>query len=182
MSKKNQIYLFSFIIMSISIVIFSFSSNLYLFQEIDLKNNTHFLNVSDHDDIFGEIHILRPSKSEFLRVGQNFTIKWDSKGSIEFVTIALYKDYQHIETITITTSNNGEYVWFIGNHEDADDYSIGIWDYMDFNNNDFSDSFTISMNLQKKFDNFFIMILIVGLIALTTLFISFTLIKLKKKR
>ncbi|MFX1503795.1 MAG: Ser-Thr-rich GPI-anchored membrane family protein [Promethearchaeota archaeon] len=153
-----------------------------MFQEAKIEDNKSNLKSNDKDDIFGDIYVLRPSTTDILIIGTNFTIKWSYKGSIEFVTIALYKDYKFIDTITITTSNDGEYLWHIDNYEESNDYSIGIWDYNDFNNYDFSDSFLITMHPPTNLENYLLIITIGILIGITILTISLILGKLMKNR
>jgi hypothetical protein len=133
--------------------------------------------LSDHDDIFGEIQIIRPSDSDILIIGQNFSIKWGYKGSIEYVTIALYKNYRFIDSIVITTINDGEYFWEIDVYEESNDYIIGIWDYNDFNNIDFSDFFTITSQIPTQVDSNLICIIIgisigtISIIAITVILV-----------
>jgi hypothetical protein len=157
----------------------SFDTNI-LSNTIQIAN-PNLLKSSDKDDIFGEIDIISPAKSEVLLIGQNFTIKWSYKGSIEFVTIALYRDHTFVNTIIITTPNDGEYLWFIPNYEESFDYSIGIWDYNDFNNNDFSDYFTISTYSPHKSDSDLIIIIIGISVGIIILSIGFIILKLKRR-
>ncbi|MFX1388766.1 MAG: Ser-Thr-rich GPI-anchored membrane family protein [Promethearchaeota archaeon] len=137
---------------------------------------------SDHDDIFGEIYILKPSKSQTLIIGNNFSIKWCYKGSIEYVSIALYNDYKFVDSIVITTVNDGEYDWKIESYEESNDYLIAIWDYNDFNNIDFSDFFTIALQNSREGNNILEFVIIGFIIGIPLLGIAFALITLKLKR
>ena len=110
------------------------------------------IKTMDYDDVFGDIKVTSPRRSDILQTGTKFVIKWDSMGGIEFVTIALYKNSEFVDTIAIVTKNDGEYEWMVGNYEEGF-YSIGIWDYQDFNTNDFSEKFQITNNDQMSINS-----------------------------
>ncbi|MFX1497627.1 MAG: Ser-Thr-rich GPI-anchored membrane family protein [Promethearchaeota archaeon] len=143
------------------------------------KSNNLDLRLNDFDDIFGEIFIIRPSSSDILKIGENFTIKWEYKGSIDLVSIALYNGINFFHMIAIVTINDGEYSWFIANYTESNDYSIGIWDYNDFNNNDFSEFFTIT-SLSNNNLNHLIYLLIGLFLSIPLISVLYYLIKLRK--
>jgi hypothetical protein len=152
----------------------------HIFPESRLNPDNN-LKINDKDDIFGDIVVHRPSTKDSLTIGTNFNIKWSYTGSIEFVTIALYKEYKFVDTIVITTTNDGDYLWNIDNYNESNDYSIGIWDYNDFNNYDFSDLFLITSQPPYNFENYIFIIIIGILIGITILSISIVVVKLLRK-
>ncbi|MFW9826274.1 MAG: hypothetical protein ACFFEY_01495 [Candidatus Thorarchaeota archaeon] len=180
---RNYYRIFSSFLMLISIISASANS----LQQNNPFNEKGTIKLSDHDDIFGEIQIIRPSNSDILIIGQNFSIKWRYKGSIEYVTIALYKNYRFIDSIVITTTNDGEYLWEIDGYEESNDYIIGIWDYNDFNNIDFSDFFTINSQILTQVDCNLVGIIIgtsigiISIIAITMILVIVIRIKLDSR-
>jgi hypothetical protein len=112
--------------------------------KLNRSNHVSQNHFSDFDDIFGDILIQRPDKNDIIVFETNFTIMWSSKGSIEHVTIALYKNERFKELLAFITDNDGEFKWEVGTHQEGLDYSIAIWDYNDFNSQDFSEQFTLS--------------------------------------
>lgn len=138
------------------------------------------LNPSDYDDIFGDLNVENPSNLDIILIGQNYTIKWSYKGSIELVTIALYKNYQFVDIIVITTCNDGKYIWTVDSYEESDDYIIAIWDFNDFNNQDFSDFFTIALRYPNRLGNDLLLIIII-FIGLSISIISYFIIKKSKQ-
>jgi hypothetical protein len=136
--------------------------------------------LCDHDDIFGEIYVLNPTDSDVLIIGQNFTIRWSYKGSIEYVTIALYNDFKFTDSIVITTLNDGEYIWIIKEYEESNNYLIGIWDYNDFNNIDFSDRFTIALQISPNSDDLPIYLMIGSFIGMAILCLTLFFLKLRR--
>lgn len=153
----------------------------YCIEDFQINGKSCNLNLrlSDFDDIFGEISIIKPSNSDILKIGQNFTIKWEYRGSIDLVSIALYKGIKFVQMIAIVTINDGEYSWFIANYTESNDYSIGIWDFNDFNNNDFSEYFTITSYSNNNL-NYLIYLLIGLFLSIPLISILYYIIKLRK--
>ena len=83
-------------------------------------------------------------------------------GGIEYITIALYRRSEFVDSIAIATKNDGSYDWVVGQYEEGKDYSIGIWDYYDFNVCDFSDYFEITSKFIFHLDPIITLFVIVG--------------------
>ncbi len=126
-------------------------------------SNEIILYINDFDDVFGDITVLEPSSSDIIIIGEKYNIKWDSKGGIEQVSIGLFQRSEFVESISLVTINDGSYEWDVGFYNEASDYSIGIWDYNDFNCGDLSDYFMIALNKPFSVDFFVIIALIIGL-------------------
>ncbi len=154
---------------------------IYQIKNVDHSKGLR-VRTMDYDDIFGNIIITSPTSSDTLRTGKIFTIEWNVGGNIEHVTIALYKKSEFVELIVLTTKNDGEFDWLVGDFEDGDDYMIMIWDYNDFNVNDTSDYFQITSKIDIYFaiTLLFMMFFSIGLGMIIIL--MYSRMKFKKKK
>ncbi len=92
-----------------------------------------------------EISVISPSASDNWRGLNEYIIQWSSQGSISEVYIDLYKGANHIEDITIfSTENDGSYNWYLSDYDSGDDYRIKITDADDNNVYGYSDYFSIT--------------------------------------
>jgi hypothetical protein len=57
--------------------------------------------------------IITPSEGENLNSGNKFTIKWNSKNSKEQLTIELVRKFDYVQTISNSTTNDGEFEWIV---------------------------------------------------------------------
>ena len=139
---------------------------LYLSNIISTYSNDFNPYLNDFDDIFGTIEVTKPSSSDIIISGEKFLIKWTSKGGIEQVSIGLYRNSKFIDSIALITLNDGSLEWEVGSYNEASDYSIGIWDYNDYNCGDFSDYFKIALVQPFYIDPLFVIALSVALCAI----------------
>ena len=111
-----------------------------------------------------EITVTSPATSTTWQEGGTYTITWSSVGSINDVTIELYKGSTQIEEITfISTENDGSYSFYVsslGDYEEGDDYRIKITDYDDENVYDFSDYFSLTARSLPSIPGFVVEIFI----------------------
>jgi hypothetical protein len=152
------------------IIALSMNLNLmYLSNIIFTYSNDFKLYLNDNDDIFGIIEIIKPSSSDIIIIGEKFLIKWNSKGGIEQVSVGLYRNSKFIESIALITLNDGSLEWEVGFYDEASDYSIGIWDYNDYNCGDSSDYFNIALEQPLHIDLLLIIALSGALCAIFVL-------------
>ena len=125
--------------------------------QIKIENNQ---NESDQDfsgtfKIYNnKIIVESPNGNEKLYKEKKYAIKWNSKGSINYVKIYLYKSSSHIYTISEDTNNDGIYNWTIPvNLKNNDIYKIKIMDISDEDIYDYSDNY---FNITKLEKNLFI--------------------------
>jgi hypothetical protein len=91
------------------------------------------------------ITVLNPTYSTVVSKNSNYTISWETTGLIPFVQIELYNQDTLVECITLSTENDGEYVWQVSaSYSDGNDYRIVVADVSDpYQIYDYSDYFTI---------------------------------------
>ncbi|KKN38249.1 hypothetical protein LCGC14_0755570, partial [marine sediment metagenome] len=94
------------------------------------------------------ITITSPTSVSTFKSGYNY-IYWASTGSIDYVTIELYKNGYFLETIANSVANDGSYAWYIYDDEyvDGSYYEIKISDYYDSSIYDYSSYFTIETEI-----------------------------------
>lgn len=146
-------------------LILEFFFSIHIINSKDFKTNSKMskIKILDEDDIFGEFTVISPNSLDVLRMGENFTIKWNFMGDVKYVSIALYKSMEYIDSIAITAKNDGEYKWSVGQYEEGIDYSIRIWDYNNYLTGDFSDYFQITANSGSYFEPIISLFLIIGI-------------------
>jgi hypothetical protein len=105
-----------------------------------------------HDYVKDQLNIITsPANGETLETNNTSNIKWEVKNKGQNVAILLYKGCAFYKTIIGSTSNDGEYSWFIDNNIVADtSYSIkmvvnGSPSWFSFSNN-----FSISKSTSNK--------------------------------
>lgn len=167
--KKSKAILF--------IVCLLFVSNGLVHIVFEASKKQMILKPMDYDDVFGDITVISPNSFDVLRTGEKFSIKWNAMGGIEYVTIALYRRSKFVDSIAIVTKNDGAYDWVVGQYDEGKDYSIGIWDYYDFNACDFSDYFEIVNETCFRFNPIIVLFIVIGSLG----GIAFILILLRKK-
>ena len=129
------------------------------------NSNSYNLYLSDEDDIFGDFTITQPKKSDILLKRNAYIIFWDFTGGIEYVTIALFNNFNFVEIITLSTTNDGSFDWNVSEVPNSDHYEIGIWDCNDFMNYDFSDDFSILDENPTPLPSSLIIIIVLGIIG-----------------
>lgn len=139
-----------------------FLASILIYKDFNPSSKMLKIKIADEDDIFGEFTITSPSNHDILRIGENFTIKWDFMGDVKYVSIALYKSMEFLDSIAVTTKNNREYEWEIGQYEESIDYSIRIWDFNNYITGDFSDYFQITSDNENHFDLIISLFIIIG--------------------
>ena len=132
------------------------------YNNINAYSKISKIKIADEDDIFGEFTITSPSNHDILRIGEIFTIKWNFMGDVKYVSIALYKNMELIDSIAVTTKNDGEYKWIVGQYEESIDYSIRIWDFNNYITGDFSYYFHITSDNENHFDLIISLFIIIG--------------------
>ncbi|MFX0142192.1 MAG: Ser-Thr-rich GPI-anchored membrane family protein [Candidatus Hodarchaeota archaeon] len=180
-SNINIVLLGILLVFSLFTHVLIINNTLILFKSRgyhELTKNKVIKIQGDYDDIFGDILVLSPTDGDMLNKGDLFTIKWESSGGIKYVTIALYKSHKYIDTIALASINNGEFEWEVGTYNEGTDYTIGVWDYNDFNVADFSDYFVISSTQVNQFDTAFLLYLtIILLVAVNSIGVAYYLIR-----
>ncbi len=76
-----------------------------------------------------EITVSQPSANDTLMVGEPFTVRWNSTGTVgDRVRIEVLRDDIYHGTLTQSTSNDGEYSWVPnGDYNPRSTYRIRIW-------------------------------------------------------
>jgi len=151
-----------------------FLASILIYKDFNPSSKMLKIKIADEDDIFGEFTVTSPSNRDILRIGEIFTIKWDFMGDVKYVSIALYKSMEFIDSIAVTSKNDGEYIWTVGQYEESIDYSIRIWDFNNYMTGDFSDYFQIASDNESNFDPIICLYIIIGIsFGLATTFVFF---------
>jgi hypothetical protein len=151
-------------------------SNSRIHQDFTINNRLQI--QGDYDDIFGDIIVISPNEGDKFNIGDIITIEWEYSGGIKYVTIALYRSGNYMDTIALATINDGEFEWNVGNYNEGSDYKIGIWDYNDFNVSDFSYYFTIKSTQENRFKiTYFIFLTSIIILGLISISVTFYLVK-----
>lgn len=95
-------------------------------------------------DVINTITITSPISTDIFLIGNN-PITWKSSGNVVTVQIQLYKNGVYLDMISLGTSNDGIYNWYIYDDDyiDDSDYQILVIDYYDNTVYDYSDYFAI---------------------------------------
>ncbi len=110
------------------------------------KTNSRIGDFSDYFTIRGggTITVTSPSSGDIWYTGGQYTIRWNSTGSISRVRIELYRGSTLVRTIASSTSNDGSYTWRVDNDlSESSSYRIKISDASNSSVYDYSDYFQI---------------------------------------
>ena len=93
-----------------------------------------------------EINIVSPTSSDEWERYDYHMVTWTSLGSVDRVTIQLFKGADFVDDLTFMyTDNDGSFeAYCSSSYEEGSDYRIKITDYDDVNVYDYSDYFSIT--------------------------------------